>query len=136
LTSYVFMSPEHVAALNERLAASQDARDACARLSSDVLIVQHLTDEDGGPDVWWQVRFSREEGSSLRLGKPEREPDVLYQGGYWAMIAYMTARDFSAPPPLTRTGDASVEAGASEAHKASQACAIREVTFPVRGDAG
>lgn len=133
MTRFLFMSPEHVEALNARLAASEPVRAACARLEQDILILQRLTDEDGGPDVFWQVRFEREAGSSLRLGPPEREPDLTWTGGYWAMIAYMAARDLAQPAPLTASGDVTAMERAKEAWAASQAVAIKEIDFPVRG---
>jgi hypothetical protein len=82
----IFMSPEHVALLNEHARASPEIRAACARLPRDVVLAYKLSDEDSGALTWWQSHYHRAEGISLVLGEPTAPVDAVTETGYWAMI--------------------------------------------------
>jgi hypothetical protein len=133
----VFMSSDHVRLLNERVNLSPDVRAACARLRKDFRIAYKLHDEDGGPDIWWQLLFSRTAGCVLTLGPPPGPVDSTFQAGYWATLQQTdSAVRGNAKPDEIAAGVASLtgDAAAGEAHAHAWLIGLTINTeFPRRG---
>jgi gamma-glutamyltranspeptidase/glutathione hydrolase len=133
----IFMSPEHIRLLNERVNQSLDVRAACARLPRDIRIAYQLHDEDGGSDIWWQVLYSQKEGCILALGAPQGPVDASLEAGYWTTLQQTEAAiRGSAKPDEVAAGVASLtgQAAAAEAHAQAWLVGLMiDVEFPQRG---
>jgi hypothetical protein len=141
----LFMSHRHVDLLNDLFAKSTAMRAACAQLPRDVHLVHHLRDEEGGPDVWWQVSFTRADGSFMRLGPPSVAREAVVEAGYWWTVeqtqgmagrtseeAIAAAAKAAPPPPAVAEAMALI----AEAHRIgwTEASTLPiEIVFPVRG---
>jgi len=132
----IFMSSEHVRQMNDLLAASAEVRSACAKLQKDQVVAYQLTDEEGGAEVWWQMRVSPAAGLSLVLGQPAEPTDLTIRCGYWAMLeAAARGRDGSDAPPLafTTVGDPGTLALLVDFFVLVRKAAKVDVVFPQRG---
>jgi hypothetical protein len=135
MTRMTFMSAEHVAAMNARLAAAADVRAAVAKLEREILWVHKLWDDHAGRYVWWQNRFSPAEGISLALGKPEREPTTLFTGNYWDMVAAVAETVAGRPreaPVKIESGDPDFMRDVADIHSLAWQAALIDVDYPSR----
>jgi len=133
----LFMSAAHVQAMNERLAAAPEVRAACAALGKPELLAYRLRNEDGGPDVWWQMHFAPDAGARFALGPPDGVADLTLECGYWAMLQQVTAqRDPSAGPApalaITTVGDTALLQRIAQPFAQAQQVALVPVRFPQR----
>lgn len=80
----VFMSAEHVALINERLAQSAEVAEACSRISRPCDIAYLLQDTRANAPVHWSMHFGPD-GAWLGLD-PIDTPDVTLVGDYWKLI--------------------------------------------------
>ena len=141
----LFMSQRHLDLLNDLFSKSTAMREACARLPRDIHLVHHLHDEAGGPDVWWQVSFTRADGSYMRLGPPSMARDAVVETGYWwtveqtqGMVGHTSEEAIAAAAKVAPPPPAVVEAMplVAEAHRIgwTEASTLPiEIVFPVRG---
>ncbi|GAB2600914.1 hypothetical protein GCM10027034_37590 [Ramlibacter solisilvae] len=131
----LFMSEEHVRIMNDRLAKSDEVKNACAALPRDVLLAFRLVNEDTGAVHWWQMSFKQQGGVDFALGEPEGNADLLFESGYWAMLANTAAQRAGEPLPEPQpqmTGDVSVMQLISTAFLATQRAAAVPVRMPPR----
>jgi hypothetical protein len=78
----LFMSPEHIRAMNAVLAADESVRAACADLARPVVIGYELTDGPGGDIVYWSVALT----DTVRFGLEPTEADLVFRGDWAAMV--------------------------------------------------
>jgi len=83
----LFMSPEHVDLMNERLEANAVVRGACAALPGAASMGYCLHDGPDGDPVHWAVFFS----DTVRFSLSEQPCDLLFTGDWRAMIASVRA---------------------------------------------
>jgi acetylornithine deacetylase/succinyl-diaminopimelate desuccinylase-like protein len=128
----MFMSPEHVALANARLATAQDVRRETAKLDRDYRIAYALSDGPGGATVHWQMGFDRGGTAWLALGAPATPADVTIRSDYRAMVlASKAAREGRrVPDPSTKEGDTTILQRIAPALAAARAAATVDVTFP------
>lgn len=130
----LFMGAEHVAQMNARLAGSEALRRAAAEIPREVLLAYRLDDADSGSDVWWQMRFSPQDGVAFALGPPAAAPDLTFVGSYWDMVAAVQAQRRSqvATPQLQVEGDVDVLRHIGAVFSVAQKVATVPVSFPGR----
>lgn len=112
-SSLEFMSPDHVAVMNERLRTADDVRDACRALDGPRVLLYRLRNGPDGRVVFWTliyedtIQFSLEDHDS---------PDVVLTGDWQTMIsAVQAARDGgTSAPNLQIRGDTTVFAQLNE----------------------
>jgi hypothetical protein len=131
-----FMSPEHVAKLNDILASSLPTRLAASKLPREILWAHRLTDEDTGEVIWWQTSFHPKEGVRLALQPPSRPPDVQFGGGYWAMLDITRARlngiEVVAEDLVLEIGSANFLDDVAEVYNTMWTEAAMDIVFPDR----
>jgi hypothetical protein len=105
MSELVFMSPEHVARMNQILAADAGSHAACAALGRRWDMVYELS--HGAQTVWWTMRFDPVEGVSFHLEAPTRPADILLRGEYRAMMQWMRSSRAGSkePEPVIQSGD-------------------------------
>ncbi|MGH8504856.1 MAG: hypothetical protein ACRETM_02695 [Stenotrophobium sp.] len=106
MSKMIFMSPEHVARMNEILAADVASKAACAALDRRWDMVYELS--RGMDTVWWTMSFDPENGVSFSLVPPQRPGDILYRGEHKSMLNWMRrskAGEAVEPMPLEQLGD-------------------------------
>jgi pimeloyl-ACP methyl ester carboxylesterase len=126
-----FMSPEHVAIANARLAAAPGVRAECAKLDRDYRIAYVLSDGPGGATVHWQMGFDRGGTAWLALGAPSAKADVTIRGDYDAMVraSKATREGKSAPAAFETEGDPGTLQRIAPALVAARAAATVDVEF-------
>lgn len=102
-----FMSPEHIAAMNERLRRAEVVRAACRDLGAPRVLQFHLADGPGGADVYWTVEYRHTMQFSL---ESHPEPDVVLSGDSTNQIrATISARtDKPVPQNISIQGDPAI----------------------------
>jgi len=127
----IFMSPEHVARMNELLAESASVRDACAELDRDYEIAGELRDGPEGT-VHWVIRLDRKYGASMSLDPP-RAADLTYLGDWSTTIREAkAAREGRRSGPIyDLRGDPTTMTRVSKAYAAAQAVATIRTEFPM-----
>jgi hypothetical protein len=106
VSKLVFMSPAHVARMNELLAADPASRAACASLARRWNLVYELSHGTG--TVWWTMRFDPVDGVSFSLEPPERRGDIVFRGDHRSMLDWMRrskAGESPGPMPVEQLGD-------------------------------
>lgn len=79
----LFMSPEHVAIMNERLALSAEVKYILATLDHPLSMAFELTDGPDGETVHWSLVFA----GTARFGlQPHPSADVTMRGDWTSMI--------------------------------------------------
>ncbi|WIV54052.1 S9 family peptidase [Amycolatopsis nalaikhensis] len=130
MSDLVFMSHEHVARMNELLAASDEVLAACAALDRDYEIAYELS---GGPDgtAHWVLRFDRRSGARFSL-EPPRDADLTYFGDWTEVIRGSRAARSGEPVEanLTTAGDVSVTERVADAYATAQRVATIPTEFP------
>lgn len=112
-SSLEFMSPDHVAVMNERLRTADGVRDACRALGRSRVLLYRLRNGPEGRDVFWALIYE----DSLRFALEDHDnPDVVLTGDWQTMVrAVQAARDGEASAPnLQMHGDAEVFARMNE----------------------
>lgn len=134
MTTPVFMSPEHVRAMNEILAESSAVRAACAELDHDYAMCYELHDGPGGRTVYWAMTFGPDTGVRMSLEKPDRA-DLTYVGD-WARLVRASAaqrRGERHDPDVAVHGDPEIPGKVAAAFTAAQRVATIDVVFPDLG---
>jgi hypothetical protein len=129
----LFMSPEHVAAMNQVLARDEAIRQACAELDEPRVLAFRLSDGPGGADVHWTITFD----GTLRFSLDEySSPDILITGDWRRMIRATEAgrRGAAIDPGVEVHGDPALLAQLMEIFELGRKVATFDVRFP--DDAG
>jgi hypothetical protein len=124
----LFMSQEHVDAMNALLADSEVVRDACRQLSRPRTIGYLLHDgPDGGP-VHWRMSFA----DTVRFDLQQGETDVLFAGDWAQMIRASRANreQQSVDPGLVVEGEPAVLEEVGPALDTARSVATVPVDFP------
>jgi hypothetical protein len=102
-TPLLFMSPEHVAVMNEMLSEDEQVRQACSELDRPVTIAYELADGPDASAVHWSMTFA----DTVRFGLAPIEADILFVGDWARMVrATRAGRDGDAlDPGLEVVGD-------------------------------
>lgn len=128
-----FMSQQHIDAMNELLAGSDEVKTAGRTLARDYVLAWELSGgPDGGATVYWQLRFGPE-GTAFTL-TPADDADLRYVGDWRAALTTMArARDGeTVQQPWKVEGDeGAVMAAVGEQFAVSQKVATLPATFPV-----
>lgn len=125
----LFMSPEHVAAMNELLDTSAEVRAACSAIPQARVIAYALEDGPDGRTVDWTVSFDGTVRFSL---DPATNPDVVLRGDWGKLMRTSAAnrRGESADPGVTVEGDVSVLADVGPVLDLARSVATLDVDFP------
>lgn len=132
----LFMSQEHVDAMNELLERSADVREACAATPTGPagrVLAYRLTDGPEGSTVRWSITFT----DTVRFALEEHpSPDVTFVGDWSRMIRAARASRAGEPldPGVEVVGDLEVMAAVGPAFAAAQAVATLPVEFPPTPD--
>ncbi|MDM4769946.1 hypothetical protein [Solimonas sp. SE-A11] len=106
MSKLVFMSPEHVARMNELLAADRVSQDECARLDRHWDMDYELA--HGERTVWWTMSVDSVPGVSFSLEPPAQPAGILLKGDYRAMMEFMRRSKAGETPgsePVTLSGE-------------------------------
>lgn len=106
MSKLVFMSPEHVARMNELLAADPESKAECARLDRRWDMAYELS--HGEQTIWWTMSFDPARGVSFSLQPPPLPAGILLRGDYRAMMEFMRGLKAGEPQgaePVTLSGD-------------------------------
>ncbi len=130
MSELLFMSPQHVARMNEILAHDGPTRRACAELEQDMLLAYELS--DGEDTIWWTMAFRRDEGVRFGLDAPARAVDLTLRGEYRAMLDFMrlSKSGQAAEEPVSSHGDPEVLTIIGPAFAAAQAAATLDTVIP------
>lgn len=129
-----FMSQEHVGAMNELLAASEEVAAAAKELSREYVLAYELTDGPvDGATVYWQLRLSPE-GTAFTL-TPAPQADLWLRGDWRSALTSMANSrngDSESDNSLTPEGDfESFMAAVGEQFAVARKVATIPATFPV-----
>lgn len=127
----IFMSPEHVAHMNELLSVDASSKAACATLDRRWDMVYELS--AGAETVWWTMRFDPVDGVSFNLQPPTQPADVLFRGEHRAVLDTMRrikAGEKDLQLPLTQLGDPNAFAVIGAAYQAAHAAAAIHTEIP------
>ncbi len=132
MTKPVFMSEEHVAQMNERLAVHAPSLKLCRELPRDYQISYEL--KDGDKVTWWTMSFTTAVGARFKLSPPDGDADIAFSGSYWAMMDFMRklkAGDAAAHEmPLVSSGDMASFSIFGTAFSAAQDAAMMDTEIP------
>lgn len=128
----MFMSAEHVDAMNRILALDDGTRAACAKLPRPYWFVHEL--DDHGATVWWTLEFNPQYGARFSLAPPPEgvRVDILMRGAYRAVVE-ATRRGKAGekvPYPATLEGDVQAMEMFGPALEAARRAATLETQFP------
>lgn len=131
MSGLIFMSPQHVARMNELLAVDAASQAACAALGRRWDMVYELS--HGAGTVWWTMRFDPVEGVSFSLEAPSRPADILLRGQYRAMMEWMRSSRAGSkePEPVTLSGDPEGMNIIGPAYQAAAQVATLDTEIPV-----
>jgi hypothetical protein len=132
MTGFLFMSPEHVAAMNELLAVDSDSLAECAKLPRPYWFVHEL--DDAGRTIWWSMEFNPDRGVSFSLSPPPEgaAADILMRGSYWEVVE-ATRRGKAGeqvPYPATMEGNPQAMVDITPAFEVAKRVATLEARFP------
>jgi pimeloyl-ACP methyl ester carboxylesterase len=126
-----FMSPEHVAIMNARVARAAEVQRRCAALGRSYIVAYVLTDAPLGASAHWRVEAGP--GSGVRFALGPATADVTIHCDYRAMLAATQDARAGRPasPPGARTeGDAEALRAVAEILALARAAATVDVDFP------
>lgn len=106
MSKLVFMSPQHIARMNELLAADPASQAECAKLDRRWDMVYELA--HGEQTVWWTMSFDPTRGVSFSLEPPAQPAGILLKGDYRAMMEFMRRSKAGEAPgsePVTLSGE-------------------------------
>jgi hypothetical protein len=131
MTKLVFMSPEHVAAMNAILAGDRSVLEACAQLAKPVTMGYQLVDGPGGETVHWRVTIAKTVQFSLGKGNS----DVLLTGDWGRVIRASQAQreGTECEPGVVPSGDLSLLASVAPVLAIASRVATLPVEFPETG---
>jgi hypothetical protein len=124
----LFMSAQHVAAMNDILDRSPEVRAACALLPGPRTVGYRLAHGPDGATVHWAVTFQE----TVVFGLDWRDADVVFVGDWAAAVRSAQARreGGAVDPALSVEGDAAVLKEVGPALAAAAAIAVVPVEFP------
>lgn len=128
----IFMSPAHVARMNELLATDAASKAACALLGRRWDMVYELS--QGTQTIWWTMSFDPAYGVSFSLEPPARQADILFRGEHRAMLDWMRrlkAGEQQNPEPVTMSGIPGGMEVIGPAYQAAQKAATIQTEIPV-----
>lgn len=127
----IYMSAEHLSAMNGILQQDADSKLECSKLGRDYQLTYEL--DNDGTTVWWTIEMNRERGVQFHLAPPIGQADTHYRGKYWAMIdATRRSRAGEAVDlPLEMTGDPGIFAVIGPALAAARKAATLDSDIPV-----
>ena len=130
MSHLVFMSPEHVAAMNDKLAASDEVRKAGAQLDRTYTMAYVLSDGRDGGDEYWLMSLGPS-GAQFAL-EPKPDADIVFRGDWRAMVdASRAAREGrQVDAGVAVEGDPEVVAVVGPVFSAAQQVATLEVDWP------
>ncbi len=99
MSNPVFMSPEHVAIMNDRLAASPEVSEICAGIDGSLTLLYALADGPDGATVYWSVSIT----DTARFGLDKVPADVTLVGAWRNMI--LASKGELNDPGITPEGD-------------------------------
>jgi hypothetical protein len=132
VSKLIFMSPEHVARMNEVLANDSASKAACAALGRRWDMAYELN--HGAQKIWWTMTFDPARGVSFALQPPSRAADILYRGEYRAMLDWMRnhkAGRSQGPEPVIKSGDPEGTSIIDAAFQAAGRAATFDTEIPV-----
>jgi hypothetical protein len=126
----LFMSVEHIAAMNDLLAGSPAVKAAAANLDRDYSMEYQLTDSPTGSMAYWVMRFGPD-GVEFSL-TPSASPDVVFRGTWRAAIAEARAarEGGEADAGIEMSGDPAVLEIIAPVFAAAQQVATMQVSWP------
>ena len=124
----VFMSAEHVAAMNAVLAADGTVRAACAALAKQVTIAYELSDGPGGTTVYWSIAFAE----TVRFGLEPTAADLVLRGDWARMVhaAKANRQGQVEDPAVLPVGDVTVMQAVAPVFALASNVATLPVVFP------
>jgi hypothetical protein len=124
----VFMSPEHVAAMNAILEGDAAVRTACAELEKPFTMGYALSDGPHGETVYWAMTFT----DTVRFSLEKTDADLLFTGDWARMVrASRDNRSGQATDPgVEAVGDLNVLQTIGPVFALAQAIATIPVEFP------
>jgi len=125
-----FMSPEHVAVMNERLRAADDVRVACRGLDQPrVMLFRLRTGPDKGRDIFWTLTYE----DTMQFALDEHtSPDIILTGEWQTMVRAVQAARVGEPaaPDLQMHGDPEVFAQLNEILDIARPVATLDTAIP------
>jgi hypothetical protein len=136
ITKPLFMSAEHVEAMNRLLAVDAESKTQCARLPRPYWMVHEL--DDGGRTVWWTLELNPREGMRFSLVPPpvDVQADIVMRGFYSAVVEATRRRKSGeeVPYPVSSAGDLQSMAIFGPALEAGRRAAMLETRFPLQSE--
>lgn len=127
----LFMSADHVAAMNDLLAGSDAVKAAASSLDREYAMEYQLTDSPTGDMAYWVMRFSAD-GVSFGL-TPSVDPDIVFRGAWRDAVAEARAsregRD-DGSSSIEMTGEPAVLEAIAPVFAAAQQVATLQVDWP------
>jgi hypothetical protein len=127
MTRPLFMSPEHVAILNERLDASSEVKRLCAEQAQDYVLLYVLHNNPTGQTEYRRTDIRRDGGVFLALALADGNVDASISGDYWKILDALAGK--GTLPPVDGDPDRIATIGKVLTSKEVKACAV-PVTFP------
>lgn len=126
----VFMSPEHVAAMNRKLASSAEVREAGEVLHRTYTMSYVLSGGRDGVDEHWLMSLGPD-GVQFAL-EPKADADIVFRGDWRRMVdASKAAREgCQLDPGVTVEGDVGVVTAVEHVFATAQQVATMEVDWP------
>ena len=124
----LFMSPEHVARMNEILEGDAAVRSACAELPQPYTLGYALSGGPGGRPVHWTVTFT----DTVRFSLEPRDTDLLLSGDWASVVRASRAQREGevVDPGVSASGDLAVMQAVSPLLALAGGVATIPVTFP------
>lgn len=124
----IFMSQEHVAAMNAILEKDASVRAACAELEKPLTMGYELTDGPDGETVYWSMTFT----DTVRFGLEKTDADLLFAGDWARMVRASKSHRDGEPtdPGVVPVGDRGVLQATQRVFALAQAVATMPVEFP------
>lgn len=127
----LFMSAEHVEAMNRLLAVDAEIKAQCARLPRAYWLVHEL--EHAGRTVWWTLELNPCDGMRFSLTPPpvEVQADIVMRGSYSAVVEATRRRKAGeeVPYPVSTHGDLQSMAIFGPALEAGRRAAMLDTRF-------
>jgi hypothetical protein len=132
----LFMSQEHVEAMNLILAVDAESKARCGRLPRSYWLVHELDHE--GRTVWWTLELNPSDGMRFSLSPPpvDVQADIVMRGSY-AAVAEATRRRKAGeevPYPVSTEGDLQSMSIFGPALEVGRRAAMLETRFPSQAD--
>lgn len=132
----LFMSAEHVEAMNRLLATDDESKAQCALLSRPYWLVHEL--DDVGRTVWWTLELNPRDGMRFSLVPPpiDVQADIVMRGSYTAVVEATRRRKAGeeVPYPVSTHGDLQSMAIFGPALEVGRRAAMLDTRFPSQAE--